>query len=130
MRSVHGDARDVNVLVRRTPSAQQSVLAAQGVDSSCGMDKDAEGSGVGQNVAAGSGQLFAGEGGWQACFVDFDWAGCEGASRYPLHMNHAMINWSAGVEDNSPMLQHHDEQLLASVSHLQHGVPYNWQAGV
>lgn len=47
-------------------------------------------------------------------FIDFDWAGQEGVTAYPLNMNHIQIAWPHGVADGLPMHQIHD---VAVVSH-------------
>ncbi|KAK9809064.1 hypothetical protein WJX72_008776 [[Myrmecia] bisecta] len=62
-----------------------------------------------------------------AMFVDFDWAGFEGVSRYPLHMNHAHIKWPNGAADNAPMLQQHDWEFLESMQ-VPPAMPYTWKA--
>ena len=62
-------------------------------------------------------------------FVDFDWAGFNGVSRYPLHMNHAHISWPDGAADNQLMLQQHDRELLRSLQ-VPPAVPYTWRADV
>lgn len=123
-RSVHGDARDVNVLVCRRSAAQQSMQTAPGTEGSA-MDMDVPSS---SGVTGGSGgQLPAGQGRWwQAMFVDFDWAGFEGISRYPLHMNHVHISWPRGAADNQLMLQQHDREFLQSMQ-LPPNVPYSFR---
>ena len=68
---VHGDARDVNVMMSRTP-----------------------------------------DGGWRAAFVDFDWAGEEGRSTYPILMS-VGLTWAPGARPGLPMLQANDTQQLS-----------------
>jgi len=44
-------------------------------------------------------------------FVDFDWAGKEGVSRYPLFLSH-QIQWPEGVEGLGVMKKSHDIDML------------------
>jgi hypothetical protein len=45
-------------------------------------------------------------------FVDFDWAGEDGASRYPLLMSHR-IQWSGGVGEGLVLMKkQHDLDML------------------
>jgi hypothetical protein len=44
-------------------------------------------------------------------FVDFDWAGKEGVSRYPLLLS-SQIQWPKGVEGLAMMERWHDFDIL------------------
>ena len=46
-------------------------------------------------------------------FVDFDWAGEHGVSRYPLFMS-CQVNWAEGAGDQKVMMRQHDIELLRS----------------
>jgi hypothetical protein len=63
------------------------------------------------------------EGRWQFRFVDFDWSGWAGHTRYPAMMN-LKIRWPAGACPRLPLQQQHDKQLLSD--ELQAGgIPYD-----
>jgi len=84
--TVHGDARDVNIMVKRTEKS------------------------------------------FDVRFVDFDWAGQESSSTYPLNMNHITIAWPEGVADGMPMLQRHDIAVLNSAPGVTS--KYDWSRHV
>ena len=86
-RSVHGDARDTNVMVATTSSV-------------------AAGDSLGSQPGASSSNKFS------VRFVDFDWAGQDGVDRYPLLMS-TYIPWPEGAGDQLLMRQCHDVALLS-----------------
>ena len=45
-------------------------------------------------------------------FIDFDWAGRDGVTQYPLFMNHADISWPQDATEGMPLQQAHDTELL------------------
>eukprot|EP00878_Enallax_costatus_P017800 GHUV01018704.1.p1 GENE.GHUV01018704.1~~GHUV01018704.1.p1 ORF type:complete len:176 (+),score=49.67 GHUV01018704.1:556-1083(+) len=71
----------------------------------------------GQPTAHGDARLInvlgkqQGDHNWAIRFVDFDWSGIEGTSRYPATIS-AHVAWPAGVRTRGPLRQEHDKQLL------------------
>jgi hypothetical protein len=45
--------------------------------------------------------------------IDFDWAGKEGNTIYPMHINPG-IKWHQDVGPGKPILRIHDKELLES----------------
>lgn len=43
--------------------------------------------------------------------IDFDWSGPP-SQAYPLFMNHAEINWPAGVGDGKLLAFEHDDEWI------------------
>jgi hypothetical protein len=71
----------------------------------------AHGDARGVNVLVARAAADSGSGGWHVRFVDFDWAGEEGADVYPPLMSTA-VPWAPGARPGLPMLQAHDAHLL------------------
>lgn len=44
--------------------------------------------------------------------IDFDWSGEVGTVKYPHFMNHADIQWPAGVSDGELISKEHDKHWL------------------
>jgi Ser/Thr protein kinase RdoA (MazF antagonist) len=86
--AVHGDARDPNVMIKFLSSDGGSVLSERGA------------------VEDPLGDILV-------KFVDFDWAGEHGVSRYPLFMS-CQVNWAEGAGDQKVMMRQHDIELLRS----------------
>ena len=88
--AVHGDCRDVNVLVRRAPTPG----------------------------AGGDGDDSSG-GDFHIRFLDFDWAGPLGLARYPPYMSD-VVSWPPGAAAGAAITQAHDLTLLTASASKVH----------
>ena len=100
---VHGDARDPNVMIKFPSPGEGKVLPGRG----SGEDPP------GGKVLPGRDSGEDPPGGILVKFVDFDWAGEHGVSRYPLFMS-CQVNWAEGAGDQKVMMRQNDIELLQS----------------
>ena len=114
--SVHGDARDPNVMVRF--DEDDGGITTEG--GAPGQSSGATGGGIGGLPTSAGGSILV-------KFVDFDWSGEHGQSRYPLFMSRR-VKWARGVEDQGVMMQQHDVDFLASYKEeLPSFLAYTWK---
>ncbi|PNW76304.1 hypothetical protein CHLRE_12g539850v5 [Chlamydomonas reinhardtii] len=120
-KTVHGDMRRPNIMVRWLNDDVHPTAGAAGCSSSTGAQAQSDlaaGSSRDAQVAGGGGGCS--EGGAAAAaaqvqvhFIDFDWAGIEGdeTCRYPLLLSPHIV-WPAGVVPGGEMRQQHDTDML------------------